>query len=101
MKRLTNKMIDKAISDKDVKTLVDYIYHIAPKARKIYQSYRNESLAYENMTFANLLDKLTRCIDEAIKINKVLTQRYYFIHSNGRKPKPGETLYTPYYGDFL
>ena len=101
MKRLTNKMIDKAIFEKDVKTLIDYVYHIAPKAKKIYHSYKNEYLAYENMQFATLMDKLTRCIDESIKINKRLTQRYYFINSKGREPKSGEILFTPHYNDFL
>ena len=101
MKRLTNQMIDKAIKNQDVKLLVDYMFYIAPKARKIYHSYREEYKAYENYTFQVLIEKLDKCIEKAIKIDKEKTKKYYFIILNKRNPEPGETLHIPYSGDFL
>ena len=100
VKRLTDKMIDKAIEEKNVRLLIAYAIHAGHLAGQLFQSAKNGARVMESSRWCSLTLKFDRAHEEAFKIDCKQAFREIYGQSNGAYPNENDQVYALEISDF-
>lgn len=100
VKRLTDKMIDRAIAEKNVPLLIAYAIHAGHLAGQLFQSAKNGARVMESSRWCALTLKFDRAHEEAFNIDCKKAFREIYGQCNGAYPKENDQVYSLHISDF-